>query len=526
LVKGLKLAEFTAVASETGLPGTIAESKRVWPEYLAVLFAAGTLYCLTCAPAILWQDSALFAYRVLHSDVEGRLGLALSHPLYMLIAIAVKQVPMGDLAHRVNLISAVCGAVAVANMYLIMMLWARSRFASLIGALTLAVSWTFWQHATIAEVYTLYVAILTTELVILLKYTTTRRVGWLYLLALMNGLSIADHMWGVFPLASYVVFVAVLCFRKEVAYRQVAVMACFWALGALPYEYLIVRDISRTGSIAGPLASAIYANKTWEANVFNVGVSGRMVFENLAFIGLNFPTLNFVFIFTGIVAAWRLRERRDMAMIVLAQMLMFLGFAFRYNVPDRHAFFMPFYPLAALFLGLGANAFRVRFAERKWVAAVVLALAVLPAAVYCFTPTLGRHFYKSLADRRQLPYRDDYKYWLQPWQTGYRGGERFATEALRQVEPGATVYADSTTSLTMLYVQEAHRLRPDVKIICEYDSEQGGPELTRSTIQTFIDKPALYVVSAIPGYCPGFILREYDTQREGVLYRVTKLKGS
>jgi hypothetical protein len=251
-----------------------------------------------------------------------------------------------------------------------------------------------------------------------------------------------------------------------------------------------------------------------------------MVAENLIFIGLNFPTPNFVFIFVGIIAAWRLRQRRDVAAIVFAQMLLFLGFAFRYNVPDRHAFFLPFYPLSALFLGLGADAFRTRLAGRKWVAAAVLAMALLPAAVYCFTPALGRHFYKSLADRRQLPYRDDYKYWLQPWQTGYTGAERFATEALTSVRPGAAIYADSTTSLTMLYVQEVHGLRPDVKIICEYDSEQGGLALTESTIDAIMDKSALYVVSARVGYCPGFILREYDTEKDGLLYRVLKRKAS
>jgi hypothetical protein len=491
-----------------------------------VLIGAAALYVVTCAPAVLWQDSALFAYRALHNDIEGRLGLALAHPLYMLILLAAKMISLGDIAYRVNLVSSVFGAIAVANSYAILVLWARSRFAGIVGAITLAVSWTFWQHSTIAEAYTLYGAILTTELVVLLKYAESRRVGWLYVLALVNGLSIADHMWGIFPLATYIVFVTVLCMQKKVLWRQMAVMGLFWVLGALPYEYLIVRDMIQTGSIAGPLGSAIYANKTWEGNVFNIGITGKVAIENLLFIGLNFPTPNIVLLFAGIVAAWQLRERRGMAVIVLGQVFLFLVFAFRYNVPDRHAFFLPFYVVTALFFGLGAEVVRERFYGKKWVPAVLIALAILPAGVYCFTPTLGRHFYKSLADRRQLPYRDDFKYWLQPWQTGYRGAERFATEALVQVEPNATIYADSTTSLTLMYIQETRKLRPDVLIISDYDSEQGGPALTPETIGPLMNKSAVYVVSAKSTYCPVFVLTDFETERDGVLFRIVKRKAS
>jgi len=49
--------------------------------------------------------------RIWHNDIEGSLGLALAHPLYHLIGIAVKQIPVGDFAYRVNLISAISGAM-------------------------------------------------------------------------------------------------------------------------------------------------------------------------------------------------------------------------------------------------------------------------------------------------------------------------------------------------------------------------------------------------------------------------------
>ena len=146
--------------------------------------------------------------------------------------------------------------------------------------------------------------------------------------------------------------------------------------------------------------------------------------------------------------------------------------------------------------------------------------------VYFVTPTIARHTYKSLEQRRQVPYRDDYTYWLQPWQTGYRGAERFAVEALNQVEQNAVIYGDSTTGITLLFVHETRGIRPDVRIITQHLAEEDAPTLDEDTVDGLIDESAFYVVSAEPGYCPSFILEKYDTVKDGVLYRVLKRQRS
>ncbi len=67
-------------------------------SYIAVLLAAAVLYIATCAPGPLWQDSGMYQYRIRHSDIEGNLGLALSHPLYHIIGIGVKYIRLGEFA--------------------------------------------------------------------------------------------------------------------------------------------------------------------------------------------------------------------------------------------------------------------------------------------------------------------------------------------------------------------------------------------------------------------------------------------
>ena len=97
-------------------------SKNPAAGYFAVLFAAIVLYVVSCAPSSLWQDGGMFQHRIWHNDIEGNLGLALSHPLYHIIGIGVKYIPIGEFAYRVNLISAIAAAVAVANLFLLLRL--------------------------------------------------------------------------------------------------------------------------------------------------------------------------------------------------------------------------------------------------------------------------------------------------------------------------------------------------------------------------------------------------------------------
>ena len=486
--------------------------------YLIVLTASGLLYAFTCAPTVLWQDSGLYVYRIWHNDIQGNLGLALSHPLYILIGIVAKYLPIGEFAYRVNLISAVAAAAAVANLFLLLRLWLGRVLPAIIAAVTLMVSWTFWQHAVIAEVYTLCVALLSAELIMLLQYARTKRVGYLYLLGLFNGLAIANHMWAAFGFACYTIFLIVLLVRRRIGLKHLVIIVLLWVAGAAPYEYLIIKNIILSGDFQSTLASAVFGS-LWQGPVLNAAISMKMVLENIIFILLNFPTPNLVLFFVGL---WVLREKapvRSFANVVLALLVLFFVFAFRYTVPDRYVFFLPFYYFAAVLIGLGADVVLALY-NRKALVLVILVFALLPTPAYFFTPEVARKTYKSLGQRRQRPYRDEYVYFLQPWKTGYRGAERFANEALDTVEKNAIIYADSTTVHALLYAQQVKGKRPDVKIVSGYDRSENAPIFNEDTIEQLMENSAVYVVSPFPEYCPQFLLEQYKFKQVGILWRV------
>ncbi len=475
--------------------------------YIAVLLIAAGLYVATCAPGPLWQDSGMYQYRIWHNDIEGNLGLALSHPLYHIIGIGVKHVPLGEVAYRINLISAVAAAFTIANLFLLLRLWLNRFLPAIIAAATLAFSHTFWRHAVIAETYPLYTALLLTELLMLLQYVKTKRMVFLYLLGLFNGLAIANHMLAAIGFICYLVFCIVLLVRRQIRLRHFGIVVLLWIIGAAPYEYLVLKNIIQTGSFTVAAASAVFG-KSWQVDVLNVGLSARLIKENLIFMAYNFPTPNVIFFFAGLYGLKKVSSSRGFANVLLALLILFFVFAFRYTVPDRYAFFIPFYCLASVLIGVGFNLL-VAVPGRKILCWVVLVLTLLPIPTYIIAPVLAEKVGFNISTRADVPYRNDYVWFLRPWRTGYRGAEKFADEVFEKLEPDAVVYADNTMVYPLLYMQEVKGKRADIKIISEYASSEGVPLLSEKSIEQWLSEGDVFSVSPVAG-CKG----------EGIVWKI------
>ncbi|MHC4432711.1 MAG: protein O-mannosyl-transferase family [Planctomycetota bacterium] len=476
----------------------------------------------SCAPGALWQDSGLIQYRIWHNDTEGSLGLALSHPLFYILAIGAKYVLLGEFPHRVNLVSAIAAAAAVANMFLFVRLWLGRILPAVVAAVTLALAHTFWRHASVIETYTLWTALFLGELIMLLQYTRTETVRWLYWLGLLSGLSLAVHMLASIPLLCYVVFFAFLLSKRKIRVTDLAIIILLCIVGALPYEYLIIKNMMQTGDVLGTLASAAFGDR-WQGAVLNTSLSMKIVKENLLYIALNFPTPNVLLFFCGFFALFKVSLHRGLRNVLLGLTVLFFLFAFRYTVPDRYAFFLPFYCMASILIGLGVYLLQEQV-KRRVLAFGVVTFSLVPVGVYAAAPALAEQMRLDVGTRDDIPYRDDNEYFLRPWKRGYTGADRFAAEALDLVADDAVIYADITTVGPLLLAQQVRGKRPDVKIISGTLNSEEAPRFDEHAIGQLLADRSVYVVSPKPGYCPAFILEDYDLVRTGILWRLTQAK--
>ncbi|MHC5077101.1 MAG: protein O-mannosyl-transferase family, partial [Planctomycetota bacterium] len=388
-------------------------------KYLVVLFGAIVLYTATCAPGPLWQDSGHFQYRIYHNDIEGSLGLALSHPLYMLIGITIKHIPFGDLAFKINHISVIAGAITIANIFLFIILWSGKLLPAVIATLTLALSHTLWFHCTITETYTLYTALFSAELLMLLQYSTSKKIKFLYWLTLFNGLATATHIWAIIPLSCYIIVLLILLKKKQIPLQHLFGFILLWCIGASSYLFLVFKNIINTGDILPTLSSALFGN-TWQSSVLNLKIGSRLIKENLILISYNFPTPNIILFFVGLFSLKKIQHLRSLLYILLVMLLLFFVFAFRYTVPDRYAFFIPFYLLVSIFIGLGAHILLAKI-KTSALNIIILILTVLPVPAYIIAPKIAEKLKFNLNTKRQIPFRNDYEWFLTPWKTNCYG---------------------------------------------------------------------------------------------------------
>ncbi|MHC4388985.1 MAG: protein O-mannosyl-transferase family [Planctomycetota bacterium] len=495
-----------------------SQNSKIAITYIAVLIASVVLYTASCAPSFLWQDSGMIQYRVWNNDIEGKLGLALAHPLFYVLAICAKYVPISEFAHRVNMVSAIAAAVAVANLFLLLRLWLNANWPALIASFTFALSHTFWRHASIAETYSLYIALFLAGLIMLLQYFKTSKVGYLYVLGLSNGLALANHMFASIPLVCYIVLSAFLLVKKRISLRDLAIIIVCWVVGAGLYGFLILRNIVQTGDFWGTLASAAFGS--YQQDVLNTVLSARIVKENFLFILLNFPTPNILLFFAGCFALFKFPFNRTFRNVLLGMTILFFLFAFRYTVVDRYAFFIPFYCMVSVLTGVGFFLLRMR-TQSKVLVYLVLLIALLPVPVYTAAPSLAKKMHFSMGVKRDIPYRDNYRYFLQPWRAGYRGADKFAEAALDEVDENAIICADNTTVYPLLLAQQVKEKRPDVKIVSRCYSSKNAPAFNEDTAADFVVNPGVYVVSPLAGYCPRFLLDFYDFVQNDLLWKVT-----
>jgi hypothetical protein len=140
-----------------------------------------------------------------------------SYPLYTWLGFLFSHLlPFGDVAHRINLMSAVLGAASIGGLYLIsirllpseMLPLIYRRSAAATGALLFAFSRTFWSQAVVAEVYAPNVALIALTLLVILRWDHTRSNWDFFFFALTFGLSLGTHLSNLGFAPGLVLFVA------------------------------------------------------------------------------------------------------------------------------------------------------------------------------------------------------------------------------------------------------------------------------------------------------------------------------
>ena len=209
---------------------------------IGVFAAFLALYVRTLAPTVVGLDSAELA--------AGAHTLGIVHPagapVYLLVAKAVMMaLPVGDVAYRANLLSALCAAGTVALARRAMGRLGASAPAALGAAAMLGVSPLLWSSAVAAEIYSLQALLVAGAVLALLRLRETGAPRDLAVGALLVGLAVGAHMTTVLVLPGLGALVVHAWRARPLGARAGGGALLPALVGPLSYAYLPLRQAAR-----------------------------------------------------------------------------------------------------------------------------------------------------------------------------------------------------------------------------------------------------------------------------------------
>jgi hypothetical protein len=129
-------------------------------RFLPVLLFLSLLavYGLTLAPGLTWANRGADGGDLIAAAATGGVPHPTGYPVYLLLARLFQFLPIGSLAFRTNLMSALAAAAASLMVYGLVTrsLPSRNRLAGLVAAYAFGLSPLLWSQAVITEVYALH----------------------------------------------------------------------------------------------------------------------------------------------------------------------------------------------------------------------------------------------------------------------------------------------------------------------------------------------------------------------------------
>lgn len=448
----------------------------------AVAAVAMAAYVPTLLPGVGLWDTAEF------QTVPAILGVmhATGYPLYTLLGKLASLVPLGSVAYRLNLFSAVCAAVASGLVTSLALRLGTRTGAAVMAGLATAFCLPMWNTAVRADPHTLhalFVPVLVWLLVAWRDDPTPRRLG---LLAFGVGLSLANHMQTTMLVPGLAV--GALWGRwRAVTPRAIAHALAGAVLGLLPYVYLPWRAAQHPALNYGrpsdwPHFRALVLGEQFHSDMGFFSTSGLQTFLVQAgrLPGWYADWLTYapalVVAAGGLVGAVVL-ARRDRGLGVGLAVMAFLPlyWACTWINGDAERYFITPALLVALFAAVGLGG-ATSALGRRWPR-----LALGAAALVALVPLLAVPANFARASRA-----NDHQ------------GEKYVDDVFRRLPPDATVFTVWVSSTPLWYAHYVEGRRPDLRIVDD------------SEIRVDRAGDVLGTVRAELGHRPVYILRPPD----------------
>ncbi|MFA5113194.1 MAG: DUF2723 domain-containing protein [Candidatus Margulisiibacteriota bacterium] len=429
---------------------------------LLVFCLTFAVYLLTLCPTVAPRDSgelitAAYTLGIPHSP---------GYPLYTMLGKLFAFIPLGSIAWRVNLFSAVCAAAAASLTFLLIAGLTKSLLAAAAAALLLAFSPIFWWQAVVAEVFQLNLLFAVATVSLIVWWSRTKELKRLLLFAFVYGLSFSHHHTTALLAPGFLYFIWANDRTIFWQWKKILSGIFAFALGLIPYAYLPIRSLANPYIDWGDpqnltnfiqvVTRSQFGSMKLDPSVPNAAWSFSLALAQartlLGWLLDSFVCLGVLVGLIGAAANYKADRKLFWFCLLLfacaGPLFILLS---RYPLDDIYyypycasmlsRFMLPAMFVFAVWVGYGAAALLTwakGYRAKLFVALLLLAL-----------PCLSFSLHYAKADKSHFYYVDD-----------------LARNVLLSVKPNGIIFGNSDSSLFSLwYLQGAEGLRPDVRIV-------------------------------------------------------------
>lgn len=409
-----------------------------------------------CLAALVFVVYALGACATIYVGDSGELVSAVhvlgiphpsGYPIYVLLGkLWTVALPVGSIAYRMSLFSAICAAGTVGVLHGLCRRLGLHPLACLFAGLLFAFSPSFWGEANVQRVYSLNALFVALATAIAFSWYRSRDVPRLVLAFFICGFGAANHTFMAIYGACLLVFVLVVEPSLIRRARPLVLSGAAFAVGLLPYLYLPLRsradpllDWGNPETLRSFLA-VVFRRDFWERAWIEAPSDLHVIAADyLVGVGRELLWIGAALALIGAVVGWRRQWPVRLALLVMVANFMAMALhGSRSDLFIWHRYYIPSYFMAAILAAVGADLLLESLPRRA---------RLLPLAVPVLALTIG---------------------WSQFDRSRYAIAEDFSRTLLRTLPPGSHLSAsDDNILFVLIYLHFVEGLRPDINLILQ-----------------------------------------------------------
>jgi len=210
------------------------------------------------------------------------------YPSFSIFGKLVTYIPVKDLAYRLNLLSAIFGALTILFLFLALNIFVKNEIIALAGSLTYAFTYSFWTIANRFELDAINCFYMSLTLFASFLYSERKNRKYLCFAFFCLGLSLTDHPIALFIMPAFLLYIIIIKPAIFKSLKAVLLSILFFIIPLSLYAFIPIRSLQGYGPVKSLRDFFYYITGRYTTGSIHGGNFGDKDFANFLKVSKEF----------------------------------------------------------------------------------------------------------------------------------------------------------------------------------------------------------------------------------------------